>query len=247
MAPYTFTLKNIIPHDIEKKYGLSTLNYTTKIQDLITSPVTQNYTFIDETMKAHACAISMFDKLAKPLPMHTDISCFWCRHAFSNCPIGCPINYIPPILIKKYFSEVNKDTYTIKGPIPEAIASRIKTNPHSHPDSHFKMDKNNYYITDGIFCSFNCCLAFIIKNKKTPIYFNSEYFLKQIFYSFFDKNLEINEAPSWRLLTAYGGFMSIEKFRDSFNKVVYTDLHEYITHIPVSKPIGFLFEQKIKF
>ena len=35
-----------------------------------------------------------------------------------------------------------------------------------------QIDKKDYYITDGIFCSFNCCLAFI-NNTNDKLYHDS--------------------------------------------------------------------------
>ena len=95
MTKFSFTLKNINIYKIEQKYSLSTLTYTTtKISELASTPITQNYTFLDETMHSHSCIISLSKLLNKELPTKTNIHCFWCKHAFKNPPIGCPIEYI---------------------------------------------------------------------------------------------------------------------------------------------------------
>ena len=245
MPKYSFTLQNISPHQIDKKYNISTLNFITKITDLESTPKVQSYTFIDETMKSHTCTITMLDYLNKPLPITTPIHCFWCRHSFKNMPLGCPLEYIPSVLLKNYYSELHKDNYTIKGHITPRIITLISQLETSN--DKFTIEKKDYYLTDGIFCSFNCCLAFIQENKDKKLYDNSQHLLFKLFNSFFENNFEINTAPSWRLLTKYGGSLSIEKYRNSFNKIIYNNLNEFIQKLTVCKPVGFLFEKKIKF
>jgi hypothetical protein len=241
MPKYSFTLQNIIPYQIDKKYSI--LNFTTKIVELDSTPKPKTYTFIDETMKSHNCVVSMLDYLNKPLPTTTSINCFWCRHSFPNIPIGCPIEYISSVLCKHYYSELHKDNYSIKGNVTNRIASFIS---QLQENSQFIIDKKDYYLTDGIFCSFNCCLAFINENKSNQLYKKSEYLLYKLFNKLFN-NLEINPASSWRLLKNYGGFLSIEEYRNNFNKIIHIDLKDFIQELPVCKPIGFLFEKKIKF
>jgi len=239
MTKFSFTLKNINMYEIEKKYNLSILSIpTTKISTLASTPTTTNYTFVDETMRSHSYIISMSKLLNKELPTTTNIHCFWCRDAFTTPPIGCPIKYIPHILFKSYYSELSKDIYSIKGPItPEMYTD------YSDKDN---INEKNYYITDGIFCSFNCCLAFI-HDTNDILYSDSLNLLAQYFYCFFDKTISINPAPSWRLLKNYGGHLSIQKFRENFNNITYIDLHETIKTRPALQSLGFLFEKKIHF
>jgi len=240
MTKFTFTLKDVNIYDIENKYGISTLAFsTTKISNLASTPITtQNHTFVDETMQTHSCVISMSNLLNTELPYSTNISCFWCRHPFANPPIGCPVEYIPSIFFKKYYSEQSKDSYSIKGSITPQIQQMLRNSD--------QIDEKNYYITDGIFCSFNCCLAFI-RDVDNYLYSQSENLLLQYFHTFFNQNILVNPAPSWRLLNTYGGHLSIEKFRSDFNTVTFHELNETVKHIPRSKSLGFLFEKKIKF
>ena len=239
MTKFSFTLKDINIYQIEQKYSLSTLTCTTtKISELASTPITQNYTFLDETMHSHSCIISMSKLLNKELPKKTNIHCFWCKHTFKNPPIGCPIDYISSILFKKYYSELSKDTYSIKGTITPNIKKLLK--------SCNQIDDNDYYITDGIFCSFNCCLAYIL-DTNNPLYIDSENLLRQFFYTFFSKTINITPAASWRLLDIFGGHLSINKFRKNFNTITFNNLNEPMKSIPGSRSIGFLFEKKIKF
>ena len=240
MSQYCFTLKNINTYAIEDKYNISTRNLSlTKISQLASTPVTQNYRFVDETMQTHSCIITMSQLLNKQLPLSTKIHCFWCRHSFDNPPVGCPIEYVANVLYKHYYSELSKDTYSIKGEITSQMQKCMEIENNNIDDKHF-------YLTDGIFCSFNCCLAFI-KNNQSLIYSESENLLRQYFYTFFDKNIIFEQAPSWRLLTTYGGHLSITQFRKNFNIICYKNLKELVKLIPGTKVLGFLFEKKIKF
>lgn len=103
------------------------------------------------------------------------------------------------------------------------------------------------YIVDGIYCSFNCVLAFIESNNDY-IYNDSYRLLSNIYYNLFDINInKLEKAPSWRLLKEYGGEKSIEEFRDNFVKIIYREVNNYITEFPEQLPIGWLYEEKIVF
>ena len=93
----------------------------------------------------------------------------------------------------------------------------------------------------------NCCLAFIKDNWYNTIYNNSEFYLNKIHFGLFKKYYKIIPAPSWRLLKKFGGNLDIHKFRGSFNKIEYINTDDYLTEIPRLKPIGYIFEKKIKF
>jgi hypothetical protein len=56
----------------------------------------------------------------------------------------------------------------------------------------------------------------------------------------------IDEAPHWRQLKKFGGDMTIEEFRTSFNKIEYKQ-HGFITDFPTFKSIGVMFEENLKF
>ena len=60
------------------------------------------------------------------------------------------------------------------------------------------------------------------------------------------KVASIDEAPHWRKLKQCGGDLTIEQFRDSFNKIEYQS-HGFMSCIPKFKSIGVLFEEKLKF
>ena len=61
-----------------------------------------------------------------------------------------------------------------------------------------------------------------------------------------DKNIIINPAPCWRLLEEYGGSMTINQFRENFNKLSY-EYQGVISNDKIFKSIGKLYEEKINF
>jgi len=170
--------------------------------------------------------------------------CWWCRHPIpKNCiPIGCPIKFNPSIVSKTFYSEISKDTFTIREKIPN---SKIDSLDLKNNDT-LSIKNKNYYNVDGIFCSFNCCKAWILDNKHNSIYDNSDKLLVHMYNQIFDQKIKnITPADDWKLLkNKGGGILDIETFRNNFNKVTY----EYHGHIKnLQKNINHLFEQKLKF
>ena len=63
----------------------------------------------------------------------------------------------------------------------------------------------------------------------------------------FGVNFDIYPAANWQLLKQYGGHLSIDEFRDQFNKIEYIDLDNRFSNFPLQSCSTKLFEQKIKF
>lgn len=261
---YIFTLKNILTDALDQKYGIGLRSNifeiekrpenTSTIADLIEADKDTSLdivSFLDESKKLFQCDVSMVDFKSKTV---TDLlkgyRCYWCRHSFSTPAIGCPIEYVSSKVVKKYHSEVSKDDYSIKENV-----TRNKRDILQNIDLFSTKNKasitlvtNDYYVTDGIFCSFNCCKAFILDNKHNNIYEHSNMLLLKLYR---DMNPEatktsiirINPAPSWRMLQEYGGNLTIENFRNNFNKCLY-DCQGLIN---IFKPIGVIYDKKINF
>ena len=254
---FTFILKNINPDNIDRKYGIklqsnllsndnNQVKHVTKIEKLCINNNNKFFSYIDESTKNYKCLVSMYDIMNKPLPKSTNISCYWCKHKFSSVPLGCPIKYIPSEIVKKYISEITKDKYEIKKNISKNTRIYIEENIENIENITLK--KKEYFQTDGIFCSFNCCIAFINNNKYNPLYCNSINLLSKMYCTYFNKQyMNIIPAPNWRLLLDFGGQLTIEEFRESFYKAEYNLLQEYITELPQMYSIGFLHQQEIKF
>ena len=240
----TFILKNINYVDIISKYSLSDNTQQddnddeiTMIKDLTLSTSKKVYSFMDESKQTHNCTVTMLTSNKKDICNTTNTKCFWCKNHFSHNPIGCPLRYIPIEVYKKYHSYITNDSYNIIE----------KTHKSSDLLEDYVIKDNNYYETDGIFCSFNCCHAFILDNKKNHIYKDSLMLLTKIYHDLFKSNFTITPAPHWRNLSDFGGNLSISEFRSSFNKINYIDLNQSIINFPKQYPIGYIYEERIKF
>ena len=225
--------------------------------------------FLDETKRLYQCHISMIDFKSGEDIKNLKYCCYWCRHKFESASIGCPIKYISKKAVKNYYSEVSKDFYTIKENITRNRSQMLHTNkskfvfsPHlavektdetataiAPPSTTCSISINNkdYYSTDGIFCSFNCCKAFIKENKHNKLYENADILLTKLYEDMYNvKNIVINPSPNWRLLIEYGGYLTIQQFRDNFNKTTY-ESHGVIRNTDIFKPIATLYEEKLNF
>lgn len=264
---YIFTLTNITSTEkIDQKYGItiisniSTLDKapdnTTKITELseMKSDSSNNIiSFLDETKRLYHCNVSIIDINSGVDTEYLKYSCYWCRHPFDTKPIGCPIKFVSNKAIKQYYSEVSKDNYIIKENITHNKKSVLDDKkafvfiPIKNSSSQINIDKKEWYMSDGCFCSFNCCKAFIKDNKHNSMYEHSEFLLSKLYFDMFGtKNININPAPSWRMLVEYGGHLTINQFRDNFNKSKY-EYHGILIDKEIFKPIGSLFEEKINF
>lgn len=207
----------------------------------------QYFSFLDESKRDHHCVVTMKSFLSKnTYPQETSHHCFWCRHPFSFRPIGCPIQYVPHRILSSYHSDITRDEYTLRENISPSQLEYVKTNNETLANQDTYLEKRDYFLMDGIFCSFNCCLAFIHDNSKNPLYVHSEMFLLNIYSQLFGKDARVLEpAPSWRLLKDYGGHVSIEEFRCNFYRIDYRDVHNVILPFPECKSVGLLFEKRI--
>lgn len=248
---FTFTIKNIDTVKLEKLYGINTdisnsvdeENDTTNINEITTklSDLNKNnkliVSFLDETKTTHSCNISMID--INNIESKQDYNCFWCKNKFDTQPIGCPIRYVPKQGVKTYYSHISKDSYNIKEDLTDQKFNDLKSDPS------FKL-KNSYYETDGIFCSFNCCKAYINNNKHNKVYNKSLILLNKMYYDITGEYCtDINDAPDWRLLKDYGGYLDIEDFRNGFNKIKYE--YQGTTSYNDYKPITHMYEETLLF
>lgn len=246
--------------EVDDRYGLapvapqirlaSDLQKTTKIADVFTGGVDLAHPFLDEAKREKRVVPTMVQRLSTDgqLPNETSMSCFWCRHPFTTPPIGCPVRFVASQLCKRYVSEITKDPYLIKENLTSPRKARMVETDCPEGISITLIDKD-YYETDGVFCSFNCCIAFIEDEKNNPLYAQSRQLLFKMYtdtYEKFPMEDDIIRAPHWRLLRVYGGHLSIQDFRASFNAVQYTQYNRIATR-PKMHTIGFLFEEKHKF
>ena len=267
-SKYVFTLKGINTEKIDQKYGITIVsNISQNIdQPLNTTTITELtelnkdtsidiISFLDESKRLFQCNVSMIDFYNKNcIETLKGYNCYWCRHQFSSKPIGCPINYVSSKVVKSYHSEVSKDDYMIKENITRYKSEKIGETDlfMTKNKSNIAMHKDEYFVTDGLFCSFNCCKAFIKDNKHNNMYEQSDSLLIKLYKDMnvdsneLSKIIKINPAPSWRMLKEYGGQLTIEEFREKFNKCTY-DFYGTVNIQSLFKPMGMLYEEKINF
>lgn len=249
---FTFTLTNIDTVNIHKLYSLkidklekatnaaeTDTNKTTRLADL-NKDNKAFVSFLDETKNSHVCNLSMVDINNINLKTTSNIyNCYWCKHSFDSYAIGCPIRYVPKQCVKTYYSNISKDDYKIKEDITYKKYKQLEN------EDNYSL-KNSYYETDGVFCSFNCCKAYIKENRHQKIYNTSMTLLNKMYFDITDQYCKnIIEAPSWRNLKEYGGHLDIEDFRNGFNKIAYT--HQGTVKDIDIKPVINLYEEKILF
>lgn len=246
---YVIVLRDINIDKVDTKYSINghkkisisgNNNSTTKLSELMVQKGTpEPISFLDESKRLHTCNISMIDFHSKMNINLLRYHCYWCRQPFENRPIGCPIKYVSNKAIKKYHSHITKDTYTIKENIPDISVLNLDDNINIVPEEHYE--------TDGVFCSFNCCKAWIQDNKHDRLYDQSDMLLTKMYNDLLGSTFEtINVAPHWRLLEHYGGHLNIIQFREGFYNVEYID-HGITRGLPNFLSIGRLYEEKIKF
>ncbi len=248
---FVFTLKCVNTELVENKYGISLISNiniqeipknTTKIVELAVKANPEVISFLDQSKRSHKCIISMIDYTTGDNVQNYD--CFWCKYPFTTAPIGCPIKYVNNQVIKRYYSEISKDKYIIKENITSSKLKELEVSK----DKRLTLENKGYYETDGIFCSFNCQIAFARDHKHDPLYNNTEILSVKMYNDMHETNIaNIESAPHWRLLQKFGGSLTIHEFRNSFNRIEY-EYHGLVKAIPdYYKPVGRLFEEKIKF
>lgn len=247
----TFILKNVDLNATNLKYGLAIIsniekekdlpNKTTKITDVLTE-LEHPMSFLDENKKNYNTLVTMMDwSRQKALPEQTTMSCYWCRHPFSTKPIGCPIRYVNSLIEKNYVSHITKDKYYMKENITPSKLNALT----QYDDSNIQITPihQDYYLVDGIFCSFNCALSFIKENNHNLFYKESYSLLSYLYYSFMGKREKILPAPHWRLLKDYGGELTIEEFRKSFYNVDYEFMFN-VRELKDMRPVSKVYREK---
>jgi len=250
---YIFTLYGVNIEKINYTYGIKSQEIqnipeytqttnTTNLTELNTERgAPEIISFLDESKHLHSCNVSMIDFQSKMDVILLRYHCYWCRHPFDNRPIGCPINYISSKAEKRYHSHISRDTYTIKESI--TVSRRM----FLEKEDNISVEIGEYYETDGVFCSFNCCQSWIDDNKHNRMYDHSTILLMKMYNNIMGTRMtKISPAPHWRVLETYGGHLNIIRFRDGFNKVDY-EYHGNTKPLPNFLPLGTLFEEKIKF
>jgi len=197
-------LKQIKAIDIIHNYynELKEENCTTLLRNnlTVTNPPNVIY-FIDPHKNITKYLVSMVDVHDYgSLPIYTSKPCWWCRYSFTTCPIGLPIEYCP------HESSSRKK-----------IAREVALTK-----ANLSLERNDFFVTDGLFCSFPCCKAYYNDCRDEIKYRESLTLLLLLYSKLTNHNtITIPEAPHWKLLKAYGGHLTIDEFRQSFGKLEY--------------------------
>ena len=170
---------------------------------------------------------NILDKDLQMLPLQTNIHCYWCRHSFDTTPVGCPLSMrVDPS--KKVHSSV------------------IKNQIFELTETEYHRGKKIVYETDGIFCSFNCALAYAKDRNYDPEYSQSYQLLQEMYCSIYGLDGgKLTEAPSWKLLDNYGGILNIQEFRETFQVIEYEVFMKRYNNI-WQQPYGSIYEKKQK-
>lgn len=226
----TFIIKNINVQSILEKYGLEDSSNKNEEKSLITN--IQDISsggafFLDDSKTTHNVKLHTINLEGK-LNFRSSY-CYWDRNIIpiKFKPIGCPIEYV--------YSE------TLDNIEQHCIFKKITEKNEENKKNDKDIQNKGYYITDGCFCSLNCCLAFIKANIHMNIYKNSISLLYKIQREIFNKTTEIISAPDWRLLVEYGGYLDIEKFRKDLDCIEYVDKGIFI-----ARSITRAYEEKYK-
>lgn len=93
--------------------------------------------------------------------------------------------------------------------------------------------EQNTFECDGIFCSFNCIVAYLQEHNQYR-YKDSNVLLLMMYRHIFKKHRDITKivpSPSWKLLKEYGGHLSIDEYRNCIiNCVEYKSLQQLYNH-----------------
>ena len=92
----------------------------------------------------------------------------------------------------------------------------------------YKKEANAFEV-EGVFCSFNCIVAYLNEHYDYR-YKDSSILLLMMYRKLFgyDRKLtSIIPAPSWKLLKDYGGHLSIEEYRKCLQHIEYKSLQQH--------------------
>jgi len=171
------------------------------IVDLLHEKSRKAYYFLDTRKVQNKYWGIMLDVTANgSLPMATTKPCWWCRHSFKTKPIGCPLVYHsqPEGIDKERFEE-------------KLALANITT------------QGSDFFETEGYFCSFPCCKAYILSQRNSMKYKESAALLSLLFYTLYKRREIIPAAPPWKILKDYGGQLTIQEYRASFGKLEYEE------------------------
>lgn len=157
-----------------------------------------------------------FTSRGRQLPLYTKKPCWWCHHSFSSSPLGCPL---------KFCSD---------GKLPKEYASTL---------TDINIESSEFFITDGMFCSYPCVLAYIHSKRMNTRYKRSTGLLSLMYAKTHGRLSIIPKAPDITVLDAYGGHLTIEEYRSGLGRFIYEKMPN--RRYPVLAPSGQMFQEKV--
>ena len=155
--------------------------------------------------------LTMVDYVSKKtLGVATEDQCWWDRHPFETTPIGAPLKYHPKRIKTSNQVHLEKNS---DGELTDYETTIVET-------------YDDYFETDGIFCSFPCCRAYIRRESKTDrLYVKSDnllhYMYKKVHGLPMSERVEIPVAGPWTILNGCGGNVPIGTYRHNCCKYIY--------------------------
>ncbi len=231
LSQYVKNKKKIKEFEDDEKLQLTSVSIEDDIpiSDILHEKSKRAYYFLDTRKDQNKIWPNMIDvTLAGPLPASTTKLCWWDRHPFQTKPVGCPLRHTSAKL-----PLLNQVVDTASG----GDSRSVKINK--------KDDPKEIYETEGYFCSFPCCKAYIISRKSETKYKESLSLLTMMFMSFYDKIEYIPPAHTWKILKDYGGHLTIQEYRSSIGRLEYEETVNYKRSIVLSNA-QYVLEKKQK-
>ena len=157
-----------------------------------------------------------FTHHGRQLPLYTKKPCWWCHHSFSSSPLGCPLEFCSG-----------------KKSLPKEYASTITDVEKSA----------EFFITDGLFCSYPCVLSYIHSKRMNTRYKRSTGLLSLMYSKTHGGLAIIPRAPEISILENYGGHLTIDEYRSGFGRFVYEKMPN--RRYPVLVPSGEMYHEKV--
>lgn len=99
----------------------------------------------------------------------------------------------------------------------------FQNKPLGCPLRYIPGKEKDTYETEGYFCGFPCCKAYIINQRAEIKYKESLALLSMMFMSFYGKLDYIPIAPTWKVLKDYGGHLTIQEYKSAIGRLEYEE------------------------
>lgn len=194
---YVFILQGLKYKDLIKEYydPISREVPNCSVTTLLPSPPSGIFSDVKNRIRIYTTMIDAHQQ--KCLPQSTNKPCWWCGYEFETIPLGIPLCYHPHT--DKTSSDIHK-----------FLTSR-----------NFQAQTNDFFETDGLFCSFPCCKAHLVANGFKGKYKNSFSLLTLLHVKLYGDINVIPSAPPRELLEKWGGSLTIEEYRNKFGRYQY--------------------------